>query len=140
MLFTVKSLVFRPLYWVMEEIVFRGFLLQVLRRKFSLPVAMFVSGLLFALEHFAKGVPVMVLAFVFSYYFAWLIVRTESLYAPIVAHGSFDMVAFYMVSPIAIAYGHFAEGKYSFPLWWYGLAFLILVVGVLTLRRSLRQT
>lgn len=137
MLFTVKGLLFRPLYWVIEELVFRGFLLQVLRRKFSLFFAMFASGLLFALEHFGKGVPDMILAFVFSYYFAWLMVRTNSIYAPIVAHGAFDVAAFYVVSPIAVTYGHLADGRYSFPLWWYGAGFVILVVGLLILRPSL---
>ena len=140
MLFTVKGLVFRPLYWIAEEIIFRGFLLQVLRRKFSLSFAMFVSGFLFAATHFGKGLPDTMLAFGFSYYFAWLMVRTNSLYAPIVAHGSFDVVAFYGVTPIVVACGQLVDGRYSFPLWGYGVAPLLLVLGVLTLLRSLKAS
>jgi membrane protease YdiL (CAAX protease family) len=138
-LLSIKAMIARPLFWVVEEIIFRGFLLQVLRRRFSLFVALFVSGLLFALEHFGKGIPVMGLAFVFSCYFGWLMVRTDSLYAPIVAHCSFDAAALYLICPIVLAYGPPVGGRYSFSLWWYGFATLILIAGVSVLRLELKR-
>jgi membrane protease YdiL (CAAX protease family) len=137
-IFSVKGIIARPLFWIVEEIVFRGLLLQLLRRRFSLSVALFVSGLLFALEHFGKGVPIMGLAFAFSYYFGWLMVRTDSLYAPIVAHCSFDAVALYLICPVIVAYGYPVDGRYSFSSWWYAIAILILCAGVLVLRREMK--
>lgn len=138
-LVSVQGLFARPLYWVIEEIIFRGILLQILRRHLPLPVALLVSAVAFALVHFAYGGATMTMAFVFSYYFAWLMIRTRSIYAPIVAHWCFDFSAIYIVFPLLAASGRFSGHAVSIPPWAWLLSAVVIVAGIAMLRREFRR-
>ena len=69
---------------VTEELIFRGIMLDGLRNRYSLPVAVLISSGFFGLIH---GLPwLMVNAFLLSLFYAWLKITTRSLIPCILAH------------------------------------------------------
>lgn len=138
--FTLKALIFRPGFWVVEELIFRGLLLQLLRRYCPPWLALLLSAALFTLTHLSKGPSTMAVAFVMSYYFAWLMIRTNSIYAPIVAHWALDFSGLYVVFPLLAASGRINQDGFSFPGWVWALSAAVIIVGGLMLRREFRPS
>ena len=77
---------------IAEEIFYRGFLIGGLARRWSLGVGMAGSSLLFAAVHLDAGslIPFALIGFVF----AWVALRSRSLYAAILAHFLFNLIAY----------------------------------------------
>jgi membrane protease YdiL (CAAX protease family) len=73
---------------ILEEIVFRGILLQFLLKKYSVPTAISITSILFALLHFDKS---FISAFIHSIIFSVLAIRFSSLYAPMLLHGFYNL-------------------------------------------------
>ncbi len=74
---------------VCEETAFRGYLMTRLRLVFKinnwwLPAV--ISSLLFGLCHLYQGIPNVVIISIYGLMFAWLFVRTRSLWPPVIAH------------------------------------------------------
>jgi membrane protease YdiL (CAAX protease family) len=105
-IFTVPAVIFSP---VGEEIFFRGFLQESLATKLSYRSAMIIESAFFALVHlFHHGIvrdlngavhfyPLsgfiwMLLMFTTAMSFAWLKLKTGSIYPPIIAHVMFNLV------------------------------------------------
>ncbi len=80
----------------MEETFFRGFLFGGLRGRWGLLGAAFASGLLFALPHYAgvDSLSLLPAIGIIGMLFAWGYYYTGSLFAPIIAHFGFNLVAF----------------------------------------------
>jgi membrane protease YdiL (CAAX protease family) len=72
---------------ITEEIVFRGFILNRLRKQYGVALAVIVSSLIFAAFHYNKS---FVGSFAHGIVFAVLAVRFSSLYAPILVHGLYN--------------------------------------------------
>lgn len=72
---------------VCEELFFRGYLLGALKR-YGTPAAVLVSSLCFALVHGMDG---MVIRALLGALFALLMIRSGSLYAPMLAHGCYNL-------------------------------------------------
>ena len=88
LLSSIRRVVLGPL---VEEILFRGILLQLWARKFGVRAAVVASAVCFALLHMdAIG------SFVFGIVMAALYVSTKSLLVPIVAHGLYNAVVVLM--------------------------------------------
>ncbi|MFD1173925.1 CPBP family intramembrane glutamic endopeptidase [Oceanobacillus picturae] len=69
---------------ILEEIIFRGGLLQALKNKFNTPVGVIGSSLLFMIVH---GIPLIMPAlFVMGLSFSYLYQKHKSIYAPIILH------------------------------------------------------
>ena len=82
---------------VMEEVLFRGLLLQALLRRIGFPwAALAVTGLFTALHGFSIGGywPALVGIFVCGWILAWLRVSRASLWPPIAFHIGFNFAAF----------------------------------------------
>jgi len=137
--FTLKALVFRQGNWVLEEVIFRGMLLQLLRRYCPLWLALLLSAAVFALIHLSKGPSTMSVSFVMSFYFAWLMIRTSSIYAPIVAHWAVDFGTLYLVFPLMAASGRITPEGFSFPGWAWVLSAVVIIAGLLVLRREFQR-
>ena len=77
---------------VAEEIFYRGFLIGGIARRWSLGWGMAGSALLFAAVHLDLGslIPFALIGFVF----AWVALRSRSLYAAILAHVLFNLIAY----------------------------------------------
>ena len=84
-----------------EELLFRGFLLGALGRRFGHPVGLVGSSLLFALAHLdlAQGTA----AFFLGLYLGGVRLRTGSVHASILAHASNNAVA--VLAPHFISFG-----------------------------------
>lgn len=80
---------------VIEEVVFRGLLFQVLRRRTGLWPGILLSSLTFAIVHLELiGRPLSLGAlFVLGAWLAWALHRTGSLVVPVTAHALFNGVA-----------------------------------------------
>ena len=117
---TLKALLFRQGNWVLEEIIFRGMLLQLLRRYFPFWLSL-------------------LLAFVMSYYFAWLMLRTNSIYAPIVAHWAIDFSTLYIVFPLMAAAGRINPRGFSFPAWAWVVSAVVILTGLGVLHREFQR-
>jgi membrane protease YdiL (CAAX protease family) len=101
---------------IAEEIVFRGIILQALLKKYSLGVAIIMTSLLFSIFHFDKSV---LSAFIHSVIFSVVAVRFSSLYAPMLIHGLYNLMATILrvscgVSLIADR-NHFSSALYWLP-------------------------
>jgi len=75
---------------VAEEIFFRGFLLKTMLEQHTVYVAIPISSLLFALLHGRLGLIVPV--FLSSVVISILFIRTRSLFPPILAHSTQNLV------------------------------------------------
>lgn len=80
-----------------EELLFRGVIQAGLGRLVPAPVALIVSSALFGLAHFATSTYA-VLAGVMGVYLGLLYQAQENLFAPMVTHGLYDLVALVLVA------------------------------------------
>ncbi len=76
-----------------QELVFRGLLLQGLLQRTNATVAVFVSSAAFALVHGGSGTAAVASAFVVGIVLGVMFVRLRSLTAPIAAHVAINMLA-----------------------------------------------
>ncbi len=84
--FMVTFLVMAVLPGVCEELLFRGFLLQGMRKKYSDTIAIVIVGFLFGVIHLDpyRFFPISLLGIVFGY----IVVKTGSIFSGIVAHST----------------------------------------------------
>ncbi|MDQ1813582.1 CPBP family intramembrane metalloprotease [Massilia sp. CCM 9210] len=78
---------------IIEEIIFRGFILRRLREKCQLSYAILVSSILFGAFHIDQS---FLGSFVHGIIYAILAVRFASLYAPIFVHGAYNAIIFFI--------------------------------------------
>ena len=83
---------------IVEEIVFRGFILTRLRKRYSPTLSVIISAALFAALHFNKS---FLGAFVHGIIFAMLVIRTSSIYASILVHGLYNA----MITVLMVGFG-----------------------------------
>lgn len=76
---------------IMEEIIFRGFILNRLRECYSAVFSLVISAALFAVFHYDKS---FIGAFVHGVIFGVLAIRLASLYAPILVHCLYNATIF----------------------------------------------
>lgn len=78
-----------------EEILFRGYTFQGVRRQFHWLIAAFISASLFGLAHMQLNVGLD--TFALGIAACWVLERTGSLWAAIILHGIKNMIAFYFL-------------------------------------------
>lgn len=82
---------------ITEEIIYRGYVIEVAKRKYGTLVTMIISGVLFGLAHFALNstiygfVQMLVVTFIGITY-AYFRILSESLIGPIVAHTIYNII------------------------------------------------
>lgn len=81
---------------VVEELLFRGFLQNWLRRYLSMPFAIAITSLLFAFMHYLpeqgySNITIVSSLFLFSCVLGWLMWRTGGLRAPMALHSLFNL-------------------------------------------------
>ncbi|MDD3313165.1 type II CAAX endopeptidase family protein [Pseudodesulfovibrio sp.] len=79
-----------------EELVCRGLALTVLRRRFSLPVAAVLSGVLFSLMHWSLSAHTLADAFVYGMIFVPAVLATGSIWPTTVVHFLVNFVLYQM--------------------------------------------
>ena len=76
---------------VVEEIIYRGFLINLLLKKYSVKLALIISSLIFAFFHLRfAGIGFL---FVYGLFFGYVYYKTNSLIAPILAHFIINFLA-----------------------------------------------
>jgi membrane protease YdiL (CAAX protease family) len=88
----LSFIIFAP---IVEEIVFRGILLQGLVNVTNGIVAVILSAAIFAGVHWAGGVAQVTSAFILGLVLGWLYLRARSIVPSAVAHIIYNAVAFY---------------------------------------------
>ncbi len=104
---TASILVYVLLGPLVEEIIFRGIVLQGALNVTSEVVAIFVSAAIFAGMHAVGGVAQMTVAFLSGLFYGWLYVRTRSIVPSAVAHIIYDAIAFQPLMPFWLGARHF---------------------------------
>ena len=121
---------------VVEELIFRGVLLQRWATKWGMPRALAASSVLFGLLHLNNPVGLTLFGFVMGL----LYVRTRSLWVPIVCHALNNLAAV----GIALISGLVASDKVAVTLedvqadWWVGL--LLMLVAMPLIFRFVRRS
>lgn len=124
---------------VVEEMLFRGLILRSFLVNYSVNRAIVLSSLLFALFHMnLYQLPV---AFIAGCLFAWLYVRTRSLWASILAHALYNACAMLLWTTYDVSdyLDNQALTDVQFNAWWVTLlAILSTVIGLRMLRYILK--
>lgn len=92
----LKAVLIVPL---LEEVFYRGIVLQLLRRYCPLWLAVFVSAAFFGVTHLGNSATNAAFAFVIGGVLAWLLIRTRSLFATIVCHASINFAWLFLLAP-----------------------------------------
>ena len=77
---------------ILEEIIFRGYVLDTFRGFFTEKVAVILSSLLFGIIHFTYGGLGVILISLGGGLYAWLRIRTGSLIPPIICHIIWNLI------------------------------------------------
>jgi membrane protease YdiL (CAAX protease family) len=93
------------IYPVIEEIFYRGLLLQLLRRYTPTWLAVLVPTSLFALTHIGSGISNVILAFAFGLVSSWLVIRSRSLLPSIVCHAAVNLSVLFILTPVFAVQG-----------------------------------
>ena len=106
--FRISSLVGAVLFvGITEEVVFRGFFLNVLLKKMKMWYAILLTSLLFLLIHFPiwvyKGILLsnffsggFLLVFVLSIIFSWTFIKSRNIFVPIVLHMAWNLLVIFL--------------------------------------------
>lgn len=130
---------------LLEEVVYRGLFLQLARRYMPAWIAIVLSSTVFAATHFMKGAAVTLLAFPMGCLFAWMTVRTRSLFPGFLCHAVFNYMATLSVvaglfgtseKVLAMAPNTRFPVTELFPAWWIVLSIVMAVISFVMLRRE----
>lgn len=136
-LLALKSLLVYP---VLEECIYRGVILQLLRRYLPLWAALVFPTLLFSVTHLGSSPANAVFAALVGLCFAWLAVRSGSLVPAILCHSAVNLFVVFLLPLVINLFGvreaAVAPGFLTHPL---PLALLAVSVAVLVIgTRKLR--
>ena len=144
----LKAVVIVP---VLEEIFYRGIVLQLLRRYCPLWLAVFVSAAFFGVTHLGNSATNAAFAFVVGGGLAWLLVRTGSLFATIACHASINFGWLFLLAP---AFGIMEKTVAHnpslpppahnpltdiFPTWWVVVSLGLVIAAVLMITKTTRS-
>ena len=93
-LLALKSLLIYP---VLEECIYRGVILQLLRRHLPLWIALLLPTLLFGVSHLGSSPANAVFATLVGLCFAWLAIRTGSLVPAILCHSAVNLFVVFVL-------------------------------------------
>ncbi len=129
----ITVLVVAPL---VEEMLFRGIILDGLRMHYKLATAVLVSSILFGLVHIDLFIAVN--AFLLALFLAWMRLESGSLMLCVVSHATFNSIPFILVRILKMEIRGFttiSSNVVQFqPLWFDALGLLLLAIGIAGLK------
>jgi membrane protease YdiL (CAAX protease family) len=138
------------IYPVLEEIFYRGLILQLLRRYCPLWFAILVSTAFFAVTHLGGGYGTAINAFLLGSFFAWLTVRTRSLFPSIICHAAFNFSWRFLIGPAfgitekmlnpPLPFGAVYPLHEIFPLWWIAVSLGLVIAGLVMFTKAAPRT
>jgi membrane protease YdiL (CAAX protease family) len=120
-----------------EEGIFRGLMLNGFLKRYSPRKAVVLSAVLFSLIHVNPYQ--MLSAFFMGLMFAWLRIRTKSLWPCIYLHIVHNLIVFSVGSLPFIIQGFTPDtlGDHYFQPWWFdGIGLVLVIAGFLSIHRS----
>ena len=121
---------------VVEELLFRGVILDGLQIRYSVRTAVMVSSGLFGLTHILPHA--IVNAFLLGFFFAWLKLKTGSLRLCIVAHALYNSVPLILSQFVNVQIPGFnttpGETAQFQPLWLDAIGAVCLILGIAGIR------
>lgn len=121
---------------VVEELLFRGVILDGLQIRYNLKTAVIVSSLLFGVTHVLPHA--VVNAFLLGFFFSWLKLKTGSLRLCIIAHALYNSIPLMLSHffPVDIPGFNATPGEtVQFQPWWFdAIGVAVFVLGVAGLR------
>jgi len=124
---------------IVEEMLFRGIILEGLSRHYKLTTAVLVSSILFALVHLPVGVIVAINIFFLALFLAWVRLESGSLLLCVICHATFNAIPFVTTRIWKLDIPGFtttaANNAVQFqPHWFDALGFVLFVIGVVILK------
>ncbi len=139
----LKAVIVMPL---LEELFYRGLLLQLLRRYCPVWFAIGFSATFFGVTHLGTSLATAVNAGVLGGVFSWLVIRTGSLFPSLLCHAAINFAWLFLITP---GFGLIervltgdptrtpAPGPLAvFPAWWLATSLALALAAVLIVRRS----
>jgi len=129
---------------LLEEVVYRGLILQLARRYLPAWVAIVLSSAVFAITHLPRGLGTTALAFAIGSLYAWMVIRSISLYPGCLCHCMFNFSVMFIVSPLfgigekvlALSPNTKIPLTEVFPAWWIVLSLIMVVASFIMLARE----
>lgn len=124
---------------IVEEMLFRGIILEGLARHYKLTTAVLASSILFALVHLPAGVIVALNIFFLALFLAWVRLESGSLLLCVICHATFNAIPFVTTKIWKLDIPGFtttaANNVVTFqPHWFDALGFVLFVIGVVILK------
>ena len=129
---------------LLEEVVYRGLFLQLARRYLPVWVAIAISSAVFAITHFPRGLGTVLLAFPIGCLYAWMVIRSGSLYPGYLCHAMFNFEVMFIISPLfgirekvlALSPDTKLSLTEVFPAWWIVLSLAMVIASFVLLARE----
>ena len=120
------------LFPVLEECVYRGLILQMLRRYLPLWLAVLVPTVIFAATHLGFSWDNAVQALILGVIFAGLALRSRSLFPAILCHAGVNLASLFVLRPVFLAAGLDTPDAATRPLalFWLAGSLVVAVAGV----------
>jgi hypothetical protein len=131
---------------MLEELVYRGLFLQLARRYLPAWLAIVLSSGIFAVTHLPRGLGTVVVAFPLGCLYAWMVIRSRSLYPGFLCHAMFNFAAMFVLAPLfgidkkvlALAPNTTVPHPLTdlFPAWWIVLSVVMAGISFVMLKRQ----
>ena len=135
----LKAVILMPL---LEEIFYRGLVMQLLRRYLRTWSAVMISTVFFGVTHLGQGAGTAVNAFALGLVFSALAIRTGSLLTSILCHSAFNLTWLFLAGPaFGITEGVLNPSAVSsssaspYPLWWIGVSVSLVLAAPVMLTK-----
>lgn len=143
----LKAVLIVPL---LEEIFYRGLVLQLLRRYCPPWFAIGLSSAFFAATHLGSGYATAVNALVLGGIFAWLVIHTRSLVSSVVCHATVNFAWLFLINPAfgvlekiimadSVSALAASDRLTLYPAWWLLTSLALTMAAVAMLRKDARR-
>lgn len=124
---------------IVEEMLFRGIILEGLARHYKLTTAVLASSILFALVHLPVGVIVALNIFLLALFLAWVRLESGSLMLCVICHATFNAIPFVTMRILKVDIPGFTttnvtNGVQFQPHWFDALGLVLFVLGIAVLK------
>jgi uncharacterized protein len=123
---------------IIEEMLFRGIILDGLIRYYKVATAVLASSILFALVHLPVGVIVALNIFLLALFLAWVRLESGSLLLCVICHATFNAIPFVTMRILKIEIPGFTTTAANIvqfqPHWFDALGLVLFAVGVAGLK------
>jgi membrane protease YdiL (CAAX protease family) len=124
---------------IVEEMLFRGIIMEGLSKNYKLATAVLVSSILFALVHLPVGVIVALNIFLLALFLAWVRLESGSLMLCVICHATFNAIPFVTMRILKVDIPGFTttavNNAVQFqPHWFDALGAVLFIAGIAAIK------